>query len=94
MDRFVVIGMVCGWGTYLIPAIGIIAVALDRFGRDREHLPPAIGYFRLAARLKRLSLMIPLYVGKRPTSKGIGELYGGLWRRAFTLSISGHPRAE
>jgi len=46
-------------------------------------LPPAIGYSRLAARLKRLRRTAQLYVGKPPILKGIEELYGGLWCLPF-----------
>jgi hypothetical protein len=37
-------------------------------------LPPAIGSFRLAARLERLRLMTQLDVGTRPIPKGIGRV--------------------
>jgi hypothetical protein len=42
---FAVIDVVCGRGT--IPTVGIVAVAFSPFGRDRRHLPPAIGSSRL-----------------------------------------------
>jgi len=32
-----VIGVVCRWGTHVNPTAGIIAVAFNRFGRDRGH---------------------------------------------------------
>src|SRR5216684_4999594 len=34
---FAVIGLVCRRGTHVIPIVGIIAVVLNRFGRDRGH---------------------------------------------------------
>src|SRR5713226_5078231 len=37
IDFFAVTGVVCRWGTYVIPTVGIIAVALNLFGRDRGH---------------------------------------------------------
>jgi hypothetical protein len=36
-DFFAVIIMVCRWGTYVNPTVGIIAVGLKLFGRDRGH---------------------------------------------------------
>jgi hypothetical protein len=44
------------------PSPGSNACALDLFGRDRRHLPPAIGCFLIAVSLERSRLMAQLYV--------------------------------
>jgi len=42
----------------------------------------------VAARLNRLSSVTQLYIGKRPLSKGLGELNEGLSRLPFASSFS------
>jgi hypothetical protein len=80
-----VIQVVLGWGT-LVLARGIIAIAPEAV--DRVFLlPPAIGFSRLAARLKRWKFALQLYEGKRPLSKGIGGIYEGLWCFAFQARV-------
>jgi hypothetical protein len=55
----------------VIPAVGFIAVALNLPDRDHGHF---VTCNRLdAVRLEGLRLMAQSYVGKRPTSKGIGR---------------------
>lgn len=77
-----------------MPAVGIIAVALDLLAGIVDILPPAIGYSRLAARLKRLRRTAQLYIGKRPILKGIEELYGGLWCLPFRPTLAAACRND
>jgi hypothetical protein len=77
-DLVAVTVVVCRRGTYVIPAAGIIAVALDRFGRDRGHVVTCNRLFPNTIETKMIEIGAQSYVGKSPILKGIGELYGGL----------------
>jgi hypothetical protein len=51
-DFFAVMGVVCRWGTYVIPTVGIIAVALNLFGRDRGHFVTCNWLFQIGSETK------------------------------------------
>lgn len=69
----------------MIPTAGIIAVALNLFGRGRGHFACDLqSALPIGSEPRMIEIEAQLYAGKSPISKGIGELYEGLWCLSFT----------
>lgn len=73
----------------MVPAFRPLAVVLNCRGRDRGHFVTCNRLFRLVMRLRGSSPAAQSYVGKRPTSKGIG---GGIRRFVMATCAPGRQR--
>jgi hypothetical protein len=78
----------------VIPPIGLVTIALSRFGRDRRHFVTCNRLFRIAVRLGGWRLPTQLYVGKRPISKWMGESYTEVYGVCLSRPMCAGPQPE
>src|ERR1700740_79841 len=93
-DVFAVTGEACPRNTNVIPTGALVTVAFSVFGRDRRHFVTCNRLARIAVRLRGSRPSSQLYVGKRPTSEGIGRVIRRFVVMAFCSPFSGNAASR
>jgi hypothetical protein len=78
----------------VIPTGALVTVAFSVFGRDRGHFVTCNRLVRIAVRLRGSRPPSQLYVGKRPTSEGIGRVIRRFVVMAFCSPFSGNAASR